>query len=119
MLQYHDEMEQAMADALNISVDELEAARAEGQHPFEIAQEQGLDLDQVHQALEAAREEIIEQAVADGILTEEQAEQLNEAGWGFGGGCGPGRASGRGGMRGAFGDRGGMPQRGFPFGQGQ
>ena len=122
MLFYHDEMEQAVADALNITVDELEAARAEGLTPMDIAEEQGLDLDQVHEALEAARQEIIEQAVADGVLTEEQAERLSEFGRGFGGRGGRGdrgRPGGCGGMRGTFGDPEGMSQRGSPFGRGR
>lgn len=126
MLLYHDEMEQAVADALNISVDELEAGRAEGKHLFEIAEEQGLDPETVHEALEAAREGIVDQAVADGVLTEEQAEEMTEFGPGFGGPGGPGGQRGRGG-RGrpeecggrpdTFGGSDGMPQRGGPFGR--
>lgn len=122
MFDYHDEREQAVADALNITVDELEAARAEGLTPIDIAQEQGLDLDEVHEALEAAHQEIIEQAVADGVLTEEQAERLSEFGPGFGGRGGRGgrgRPGGCGGMDGAFGGPEGMPQRGVPFGRGR
>lgn len=128
MLLYHDEMAQATADALNLTVEELEAARAEGQTLVEIAQAQGLELDEVHEALEAVREAIVEQAVADGVLTEEQAERMSEFGRGFGGRGAFGGRGGRGGrgrpgdcngMPGAFGGPEGMPQRGGPFGQGR
>jgi uncharacterized protein YidB (DUF937 family) len=112
-LLYHDEMEQAVADALNITIEDLETARAEGQRLFEIAEEQGLDPEQVQEALETAREEIVDQAVADGVLTEEQAERMSGFGPGFGG---PGGRGGRGG-RGRPGRCNGMPRQGFPFGR--
>jgi DNA-directed RNA polymerase specialized sigma24 family protein len=75
---YHDQMQEAIAEALGISVEELEAAQDEGQSPAEIAKELGIDLDEFRQAMQDAREEIHEQAVADGVLTPEQAERLSQ-----------------------------------------
>lgn len=87
---YHDQMQEAIAEALGISVEELEAAQEEGQSPAEIARELDVDLDEFRQAMQDARDEILEQAVADGVLTPEQAEQI-EQGRGRGpGGPGPG-----------------------------
>ncbi|MGD2049449.1 MAG: hypothetical protein PVH03_08140, partial [Chloroflexota bacterium] len=47
-----------------------------GQAIRELAAELGLDLATIRQNLQMAREEVIQQAVADGIITQEQAELL-------------------------------------------
>jgi DNA-directed RNA polymerase specialized sigma24 family protein len=75
---YHDQMQEAIAEALEISVEELEAAQDEGQSPAEIAKELDINLGKFRQAMQDAREEILEQAVADGVLTPEQAERLSQ-----------------------------------------
>ncbi len=84
---YHDQMQVAISEALGISIEELEAAQGEGKSPGEIAKELGVDMDEFRQAMQDARDEIIEQAVADGVLTPEQAEQVGQ---GRGHGRGPG-----------------------------
>lgn len=81
MQPYHDQMQEAVAESLGISVEELEAARtarAEGQPPAEIAEELGVSFDEFRQAMRDAHEEIVEQAVADGVLTPEQAERMSQ-----------------------------------------
>ncbi len=75
-----------MAAALGISVDELNAARDEGTGLRELFQEQGLDRQTLRENLKNAMNEVLDQAVADGAITQEQADQLREkAQNGFGG----------------------------------
>ncbi|MFQ5410207.1 MAG: hypothetical protein ACE5FI_17490 [Anaerolineales bacterium] len=66
----------AVADALGMTVDELQAAHEDGQRLPEIAEAQGVDLDVVKAAAEAAKEEAVNAAVADGTLTQEQADRI-------------------------------------------
>ncbi len=105
----HETMQAAIAEALGLTVEELEAAREEGTSPWDIAQEQGLTEEEFSALMADARSAAIEQAVADGILTQEQAdwmqshwEEMQEKGFGpgsgfcdgdgpRGGGRGPGR----------------------------
>jgi hypothetical protein len=71
-------MHAALADALGITVDELEAALAEGQSPMQLAQDLGLDFDALHEARLAAFDQALEAAVADGRLTQEEADLIRE-----------------------------------------
>jgi uncharacterized protein (DUF433 family) len=66
----------AIADTLGISVEELEAAREEGTKLPELAEELGVDMADVEAAIQAVRAEAIDQALADGLITAEQAERL-------------------------------------------
>lgn len=89
----------AAADALNMTTDELTAALQGGQTLEQIAEEAGVDFEDVQAAIQAVREtelrERIEQALADGTITQEHADWLLEGldkgflsgpgGFGFGG----------------------------------
>ncbi len=68
--------EAAIAEALGMTVDELEAARTEGQSLAEIAAAQDVDMADVRDAVEAAREQAIADAVASGEITQVQADAL-------------------------------------------
>ena len=112
------EKDEVMAGALGISVAELEAAREEGTSLRELIDELGLDPATVRENLAAARDEMIEQAVEENILTREQADQiLSGEGPGLGGfrGFRGGPGSGRPGLgfgnSGGFGGRGGFGNR--------
>jgi len=84
-----------IADALGLTPNELfTESHDEGKSVSEIAEEQGVDLDAVHDAVQAkrdeARREAIQQAVEDGRITQEQADWMLEGmeqgyGLGFGG----------------------------------
>jgi predicted DNA-binding protein (UPF0251 family) len=100
-----DVIKEAIAETLGITVDELEAARASGTPLSDLADAAGVTLDDVHTAAQTAREAMIAQAVADGVLTQEQADQLLA----MDGLCGHGPHGGRGG----FGRRGGPRDGGF------
>jgi hypothetical protein len=75
---YHEQMQQAMADALGLTVEELVAARDEGQTLWEMAEERGVDLAEVGDALKTAGQELLDQAVANGTLTQEQADNIRQ-----------------------------------------
>lgn len=80
LAEYDDVIHQALADALGISLSELEAARQDGVRLPELAEANGVDLEDLGQVMADARAEAIEQALADGAITEEQAEWLTERG---------------------------------------
>lgn len=74
----HDEMQAAVAEVLGISIADLEAYRSAGTRFPEILEDLGLDPDTVREALEAARAEVIAEALADGTISQETADQMLE-----------------------------------------
>lgn len=66
------------AQALGITVGELEVAREEGKTVRQLIRELALDPATVRDNLKAAYEEAIQQAVIEGALTQEQADLLLE-----------------------------------------
>jgi hypothetical protein len=103
-----------MAEALGISLADLQAAREEGTSLPALLEELGLTYAEFAQAKQDAYESAVQQAVDDNVLTQEQADQiLSGAGFGGPGFRGPG-GFGRHGGPGGFGGNGGF--RGFgPF----
>lgn len=99
---------EAAAKVLGMTADELSTQLWGGRTLAELADKAGVDLQAVRDAVEAAREaaikDAIEQAVADGYLTQEQADWLLKGmelgfmpgGWGRGFGRGFGFGGGRG-----------------------
>ena len=90
----------AAAEVLNMTTEELSTALQAGTTLEQLAEEAGVDLQDVRDAIQAVREtELrarIEQAVADGTMTQEKADWLLEGldkgfldGPGFGFGFGP------------------------------
>jgi hypothetical protein len=88
--------EAILAQVLGMTADELEAAHEEGVNIRDLLEEQGLDREAIQDAMQAAHEEAIAQAVADGVITQAQADAL-ENGEGFGGRGGFPGSGGRGG----------------------
>jgi hypothetical protein len=68
------------AEALGMTPEELFAELRAGKSPAEIAEERGVEMETVYDAVSAARSEVmpqaIEQAVEDGRLSQEQADWL-------------------------------------------
>ena len=106
---YRGTMPALLAEALDMTTEELYAAQADGQTIAELAATQGIALDTVVEALVAPRVELLEQAVSEGRITQEQAdgvietitahmaERLEDSGLGYGGyggGCGGTRMGG-------------------------
>ena len=95
---------QVAAEALNMTTDELITALRSGKTLQELADEAGVDLEDVRDAIQAARademRERIQQAVDEGAITQEHADWLLEGldngflggpfGFGLGGHRGPG-----------------------------
>jgi len=104
-LRSYIDKEALMADALGMSVEELQAARDEGKPLAVIIYEQGLNPATLRTNIQTAFDEVIQQAIADGVVTQEQVDQLTnrmEAGFG------PGGFHGRGGFGGPRGEFGGF-----------
>ncbi len=74
MQKYEDVIHQPIAGALGMSVEDFEAARDGGKSVVVLAQEQGVSLDKVQVAMKAGREAAVKQAVADGVITQAQAD---------------------------------------------
>jgi len=94
-----------VAEALGLTVEELEAALAGGQSLRDIMSAQGIDASTLRANVQAAYEAAVAQAVADGVITQAQADAIlaNEMGFGLFGGHGRGgRGHGRGGLFGGW-----------------
>lgn len=92
-----DDAQAVIAEQLGLTVEELAAAHDEGTRLSDLAEQQGVDLETVMTAVSDARTAAIEQAVADGTITQDQADiLLSQDGPGFGG-RGHGGHGGRGG----------------------
>lgn len=100
----HEAMEAALAEALGMTPEELEAAHAEGKTFWQLAEEKGLTVEEMQAVMLEARQQAIEKMVEEGVITREQADWMlsrmqNMWGGGFGrrGGC-PGMEGGFGGQ---------------------
>ena len=67
-----------LSEILGLSADEITAQLKEGKTITEIAAEQGLSEEELQQALYAAMAEKLAQKVADGSITQEQADKMLE-----------------------------------------
>lgn len=65
-----------LTDILGLDAEELRAAFADGKSLADIAAEQGVDVEELSAALVSAAEERIDEAVADGALDAERAEEM-------------------------------------------
>ncbi len=72
----HTYMWASLAEALNLTPDALQAQLADGHTLTEIAAAQGLDQAQLTDALKTAMQAGLAQAVAEGALTQAQADQM-------------------------------------------
>ncbi|MEM9774663.1 MAG: hypothetical protein AAF902_08800 [Chloroflexota bacterium] len=69
----------AMADALGLTVEELEAAKDAGTDKEALLEEAGITRDELKAAVEEAKAQALADAVANGDLTAEQAELIENA----------------------------------------
>lgn len=70
------EMHAAIAAALNMSVADFEAALAAGQTPATLAAERGIDYAVIQAAMDTLHQAALQQAVDDGLITQEQADWM-------------------------------------------
>ena len=109
-LREYSDHEAVLANLLGLSVEELEAAKDDGSIR-DLVEASGLTQEEIQAAMEEAHDAAVAQAVADGVITQEQADQLEEApgrGGSRGGGHGGSRGGGQGNSEG--GPRGGGPE---------
>lgn len=90
----HDYMEQAMAEAVGLSVEEFEARHDAGETFYQIALAEGFTAEEIPALMQEARANGLAAAANAGVITQEQAEWMNSRGFG------------RGGMMGGFGGYG-------------
>ena len=93
----HEAMIAALAEALDLTPEELEARHDAGETMWQIAESQGLSAEEIQDLILSAHDAVLDDAVADGLLTEEQADWMDahmehmESGMfgngGFGGHC--------------------------------
>lgn len=72
----HDQMIAALAQAFDISVQELEARHEAGETMWSIAEDLGLSIEQFRDLMLQARDQALSQAVDDGILSQEQYQWM-------------------------------------------
>lgn len=109
----HTYMIEAFADALGLDAAELQSRQSEGETLWQIAESLGFSQDEFGQLFVDARTEALNQAAADGVITQEQAEwmiqhmaQRQGAGYGPGSGnCMGGGVGFQGGGQGRMGGR--------------
>ena len=78
----HDYLIAAYSEALNIPVADLEARLANGETMSQIALSTGMTLDEFRTLMLDARTQAIDQALADGVITQAQADWLKAHGAG-------------------------------------
>ncbi len=67
----------AVADALGMSVEEVEAAHENGIGLPQLAEEAGIEMSVVVESLEQAKADALQAAVDSGLITQEQADEIN------------------------------------------
>ena len=73
----HEWMVAALAERLGVPTDEIEARHAAGESMWEIAQSEGLSVDEIQDLMFSAHDKALEDAVANGWMTEEQAKWMD------------------------------------------
>lgn len=101
----HDYMLKTFAEALDMTPEALQAELDGGKTMWQVAQEKGLTTEQIQALMTEARAAALKQMVADGTITQEQADWMLSRGaggmrGGANGGCPMQNGSGVGGQRG-------------------
>lgn len=106
----HDDMLTAFAEALDVTRADVDARLAKGETMYDIAIAEGIAAADFGTFMQTTRATALEQAVTDGTLTREQADQmLAHPMGGHGGGHGQNGGRGHNGGRGMGGDTGHCP----------
>lgn len=74
----HEDMVEAVADATDLSVDEIEARIAAGEHLFEIALDAGLDQEEYFDLMTETRKAYLAEAFEAGWISEERYQWMLE-----------------------------------------
>lgn len=96
----HEAMVEAFGEALNLTPEEVQSRIEAGETPWQIAESQGLNEDEIQQIMLEAHDQALDNAVDAGVLTQEQADWMDqhmESMW-------SGGVNGFGGCHGAYGE---------------
>jgi Protein of unknown function (DUF2680) len=74
----HQYMVEALAEALKLTPEEVQSRIDGGETPWQIAQSQGLSQDQIQQLMLDAHDKALDKAVEAGLLTQEQADWMDQ-----------------------------------------
>lgn len=74
----HQYMINALAEGLDLTPEELQTRITNGETPLQIAQAQGLSDEEIRTLFLEAHDAALDQAVADGILTQAQADWMDQ-----------------------------------------
>lgn len=80
----HDKMIAAFAEKLELSATDLEARLDKGETLYQVAASQGISSEQFTAMLTEVRGQVLDQAVKDGTITQEQADWMKQRGAGMG-----------------------------------
>lgn len=107
---FHEIMVNGFAEVIGLSVEQLEARLEAGETMWQIAESEGLTWDEFIAAMQQARSTMLEQAVEDGLLSQEHADFMNSRGMtgGYGQGTGSCWVDGQSGLQNYHRGRGGM-----------
>lgn len=108
-----EELHAKLAEALGMNLDEFESAIASGERLSDLAAQADVSMDDLRSLMDEYRAGVIGEALAQGLITQEQADQMLEHPGFPGGGCG-GPFPGLGGPR----HEGGFPRGGGTEGSG-
>jgi hypothetical protein len=86
----HDKMVAAFSEKLGMSSTELEARLDKGETMYQVAESKGITSDQFFTMMTDIRTQVLNQAVKDGTLTQEQADWMKQHGVGVENGRGRG-----------------------------
>jgi len=89
----HSYMSEAIANALGMTVEELEASHEAGNYLRDIAEAQGLSTDDLFTLMQEARTSALEAALNDGVITQEAFDFMQSRGGMGRGGHGAGRGT--------------------------
>lgn len=92
----HVYMIEALAEALGLDTNQLESRLENGETPYQIALALGIAAEEIPALLKSAHAKALELAVADGAITQEQADWMKSRGFGRVGGMGNGACGGAG-----------------------
>ena len=77
---FHDAMIESFADALGLTASQLETRLESGETMWQVAEAEGISWEEFSVIMQDARSTALDQAVADGTITQEKADFMNSRG---------------------------------------
>ena len=77
---HHDDMIEAFAEAIGLSIEEVETRLASGETMWQIVESEGVLMEEFGEIMSQVHSDFIQQALDDGTLTQEQADFMAQRG---------------------------------------